>query len=66
MLQLYQITGEDIFKNYYSKWNAPLSEHYIFRIIKEGNRSGIILYLFLTTILIALLYLAVYYCRKLF
>jgi hypothetical protein len=66
MLQLYHITGDPLFSDYYSKWNAPLSEHYILRIVKERNRSGIILYLLLATIIAALLYLAGYCDRKIF
>lgn len=44
MQQLYSISANSLFKFYYDKWNAPLSRPYMIRVIKEGNRSGIVLY----------------------
>jgi hypothetical protein len=65
MLQLYKITGDKFFKEYYLKWNAPLSKPYIIRIIKERNRSGIILCLGLAIIIFLGIYFIEYACFKL-
>jgi heparosan-N-sulfate-glucuronate 5-epimerase len=58
MLQLYNITGDTLFKDYHSKWNAPLTRPYFLRIIKEQNRSGIVL-LSLVFIAIGVLFLII-------
>jgi heparosan-N-sulfate-glucuronate 5-epimerase len=43
MKQLWEITGDDFFKDYYNRWNTPLSQPYVRRVIQERNVSGIIL-----------------------
>jgi hypothetical protein len=58
MKQLYDITKDPVFANYYNKWNATLKQPYVYRIIKEKNRSGIILYL-LVTIIVMIIVLVV-------
>ncbi|MBI4946958.1 MAG: hypothetical protein HY840_11235 [Bacteroidetes bacterium] len=40
MKQLYAITGDSTFYNYCIKWETPLKEPYLIRIVKEKNRSG--------------------------
>lgn len=55
MKQLWQITGDPFFKNYYEKWVKPLNRPYVYRIIKEKNRSGVLLILLLTGALFILL-----------
>lgn len=58
MKQLWEITGDPYFQDYYKRWNAPLQQFYVLRTFKELNRSGIILYL-LITLCIATLLIAV-------
>lgn len=48
MMELWQSTRDSVFYRYYKKWNAPLQRPYLLRILKERNRSGILLYLFIT------------------
>ncbi len=48
MKELWEITKDPLFDEYYRKWNTPLAKPYIYRIIKEKNRSGIILYFLLS------------------
>jgi hypothetical protein len=64
MLQLYNITGDVLFKKYYSKWNAPLSKPYFVRVIQERNRSGIILLLLTVSLVFFLLTVAGWIFRR--
>lgn len=59
MKELYQLTGDEVFNQYYQKWVAPLNRPYILRVVGELNRSGIMLLMFLTGIFFIILY-AVY------
>ncbi len=56
MKELGDITKDKLFYEYYHKWNAPLIKPYIYRIIKEKNRSGFVLYLLLSTFFFVVLY----------
>lgn len=47
---LWLSTNKEVFKKYYNEWNAPLIQPYIYRIFKEFNRSGIILFLIIEMI----------------
>jgi hypothetical protein len=47
MNQLWQFTGDNTFKYYYDTWRAPLQQPYVWRMVKEGNRSGILLWFLL-------------------
>jgi hypothetical protein len=64
MLQLYHITGDEFFKGYYTKWNAPLARPYVTRVVTERNRSGIILILSIAFVLFTGLCLARYLLTK--
>lgn len=56
MLQLWQTTGDTTFENYYNKWSKPLNRPYVYRIVQEKNRSGLIVFgLIFMGLLIALL-----------
>jgi hypothetical protein len=44
MNELFKITGDPLFKNYYLKWGKPLWEPYMVRIWKEANKSGWLLF----------------------
>lgn len=57
MKELWQITGDTTFKNYYDKWCKPLNKPYIVRIVQEKNRSGLISFFLLFIILLLLLFL---------
>ncbi len=65
MKLLYNTTGDKIFYSYYKKWKSPLDEIYFVTVIKEKNRTGLLLLLMLfvasTSIALAL-YKA--YCQK--
>lgn len=43
MKQLWEITGDEFFFQYYKKWDKPLSRPFVLRVMYEFNRSGIIL-----------------------
>ncbi len=53
--RLHEATGDSIYNTYYEKWTAPMRKPYVFRIIKERNISGIILYLMVAAIFTGLL-----------
>ena len=55
MKELYDSTHDPIFNSYYAKWNTPLSKPYLYRIIKERNRSGLILFMGVVVLLFALI-----------
>jgi hypothetical protein len=40
MKQLYDITGDKVFNDYYSKWNAPLAKPYVYKVWRDGNKTG--------------------------
>ncbi|MBL0056307.1 MAG: hypothetical protein IPP31_08930 [Chitinophagaceae bacterium] len=48
MQELFGMTGDPIYNTYYKKWSAPLKETYLLRIIRQGNRSGLLLITLLT------------------
>jgi hypothetical protein len=58
MKELWTITKDPIFDEYYNNWNTPLKKPYIYRIVKEKNRSGLLLY-FMVSIVVFILLLAV-------
>jgi len=51
MKQLWEMTEDPFFENYYRKWEKPLNRPYVFRIIKERNRSGLLLMGLLTVVI---------------
>ncbi|HEX6915513.1 MAG TPA: D-glucuronyl C5-epimerase family protein [Chitinophagaceae bacterium] len=61
MKQLADITGDRFFLHYYHEWKKPLDRPYLLKVVGEGNRSGIMLFLvcwaavFLTALLLRLL-----------
>lgn len=57
--ELWIITNDPFFKNYYQKWEKPLSKPYVYRIIKEKNRSGLLLLLLLAGSIFLLLLAAI-------
>ena len=57
MKELWQITGDTTFKNYYTKWSKPLNKPYLVRIIQEKNRSGLMVFGLLFCMLFMLLFL---------
>jgi hypothetical protein len=61
MKQVWEITNDNFFHQFYNKWNAPLTKPYVARILEERNRSGIILYVLLGTIIFVLLFIVSLY-----
>lgn len=57
MKQLWEMTKDPLFADYYHAWQKPLNKPYVYRIIKEKNRSGLILYFLVSSMLFAGLYL---------
>ena len=55
MKELYDSTHDPIFNSYYTKWNAPLSKPYLYRIVTEKNRSGLILFIGVVVMLFVLM-----------
>ena len=49
MKELWEITKDPVFQYYYQTWEKPLVKPYVYRIIKERNRSGILLLLLMST-----------------
>ena len=45
MDELWQMTGDPVYKAYYEKWGKPLWEPYLVRILKQGNKSGWMLFI---------------------
>lgn len=62
MKELWELTTNPIFETYYKKWEKPLNRPYVYRIIKEKNRSGILLLISLS----AGIFLAFTVLRKVF
>ena len=56
MKELWEITKDPMFDEYYHKWNAPLIKPYLYRIVKEKNRSGLVLYFLMGTFFFAVLF----------
>ena len=66
MKELWQLTGDPFFLRYYEAWQKPLNRPYVYRIIKERNRSGLILYLLLSSLFFTLLFWGITVTRKKF
>ncbi len=49
MKQMFEITGDTVFNTYYKKWNAPLAKPYLYKVWRDGNKSGWLLLGLLTT-----------------
>ena len=64
MKELGDATHDPFFYDYYKKWNAPLIKPYIYRIIKEKNRSGLVLYFLMSTFFFALLFFGMAFIAK--
>lgn len=56
MKQLHEITGEQIFEDYYQKWKIPFKGWYVLRIIGEKNRSGVLLFFLLFTAIFSVIF----------
>ena len=50
MNQLWKFTNDPVFLKYYTKWNKPLQQPYVYRIFRQRNRSGIVLYFLISLI----------------
>lgn len=48
MKELGDKTGDPLFRKYQRKWQEPLEQPYVIRIIRQTNRSGILLFSVLT------------------
>jgi hypothetical protein len=44
MQQLWLTTNDSTFLSYYKKWNAPMQQDYMLRVVKEKNISGMVLF----------------------
>lgn len=62
MKQLWETTGDDVYQQYYQRWNAPLKRWYVLRVIEQRNISGIILF----TVLFLGLAIGSYFLMRLF
>ena len=60
MKQLWEMTRDPFFYDYHKAWEKPLIKPYLYRIIKERNRSGLILYFLLSSLLFVVLYVLHY------
>ncbi|MBL0146021.1 MAG: hypothetical protein IPP48_09850 [Chitinophagaceae bacterium] len=64
MKELFETTKEPVFNEYYKKWNASLTQPYIYRIVSKKNRSGLILYGLISAVIFALFLLLLTFIKK--
>lgn len=64
MKELWEMTNDPFFKTYYQKWSIPLNRPYLFRILIEKNRSGIILFCLMVCLLYGMLFLGLKLINK--
>lgn len=64
MKELWEITNDPFFKTYHQNWSKPLNRPYIYRILKEKNRSGFLLFFLLSGFIFLILYLSKYFISK--
>lgn len=57
MKQMGEMTGDPAYYQYYRIWKEPLEQPYVLRMIRLGNRSGILLFSLITGISFVLLLL---------
>ena len=65
MKELGEITKDPVFDKYYHKWNEPLAKPYVYRIIKEKNRSGLLLFFGMSSIFFVVFYFLTFILRPL-
>jgi hypothetical protein len=58
MHQLWQFTADNTYEYYYDTWRAPLQQPYVWRMLTEGNRSGILLWFLLFVMCTMIFWLA--------
>ncbi len=56
MKELAATTNDPLFMQYYHSWNAPLIKPYLYRIIKEKNRSGLVLFFLMSAFFFTILF----------
>ena len=44
MKQVYELSNDPFFLNYYKKWNAYFEKPYLLRALQEGNRTSLLLF----------------------
>jgi len=57
MMELAEKTGDPVFLAYHHRWQEPLDQPYLVRMLRLGNRSGILLYSVLAVCSFLILYL---------
>ena len=65
MKQMFEITGETVFNEYYEKWNTPLAKPYMYKVWRDGNKTGWLLYGMVTGGVFILFLLLVIWLRRL-
>lgn len=60
LLQLYQLTHDLVFLQYYEKWTKPMQKHFVLRAMEERNKTGILL----TGLLLLVTWLPLYLSLK--
>ncbi|HSN61402.1 MAG TPA: D-glucuronyl C5-epimerase family protein [Ferruginibacter sp.] len=56
MKQLWEISGDSIFLQYHQKWKATANKNYLYSVVEDKNRSGILLLILITFIVAAIIY----------
>jgi hypothetical protein len=64
--QLWKITSDSAFLNYFHKWRKPMEKPYAFRAIRDANRSGLILLALLWMICFGVCWLVAYFFQRSF
>lgn len=54
---LWNSTNDETFKKYYEEWSIAINKPYVYRVFKEMNRSGIILFFLIEIILFFALFM---------
>lgn len=56
MKQLWEITGDTLFLQYHQKWKVAANKSYLYSVLKEKNRSGMLLFILITFLVGAFMY----------
>lgn len=56
MKQLWEISGDTLFLQYHQKWNVTANKNYLYSVVKDNNRSGILLFILITLLIAAVMY----------
>lgn len=62
--QLFQLTADSVYLEYYRQWRAPMEKPYVFRALRDRNRSGLLLVVLLWGVIAVLVYGSAFFSWK--